>query len=212
MNCDKLNLYLYTLYRDIYYQPEDEGHTDWAQLVIDEMCPKVNTVLDVGCGTAFCEPIFAKKGISYVGCTLGEEDLLEAKDKDRRVFLSDMSDIDVPDNSTDLIFARHVLEHSPMPIITLMEWHRVSSKYLLLVMPSPEYWTYAGKNHYNVANKDLLWNWFDVSNWNVVDQKDFMTSNKLFMKHYMPQVKDRSKVTYPGRPIPVEYWYLLEAK
>jgi hypothetical protein len=39
------------------------------------------------------------------------------------------------DKSFDLVWARHALEHSPMPVFALMEWKRVSKKYLLIVVP-----------------------------------------------------------------------------
>lgn len=210
MNSIKLQRYLDKLYRDIYPQPDDPGHTDWAQHAVDVLCPEISTVLDVGCGVGFCAPLFLDRGISYIGCTLGEEDYRDAVKARYNVFLSDMSDIKMDDNSVDMVFARHVLEHSPMPIISLMEWHRVSRKYLFLIMPAPEFWTYRGKNHYYVMNKDQLWNLFEIVGWSVVKDQDFMTSDTLFMKHYLPEQKDRSKVVYPGRPIPVEYWYLLQ--
>jgi len=49
------------------------------------------------------------------------------------------------DNSFDLVWARHALEHSPMPFFALLEWHRVTKKYLLIILPEPtpyiaEYW------------------------------------------------------------------------
>lgn len=211
MNTEKLYVYISRLYKQIYPQPEDAGHTAWAKYVIDTFCPLVNTVLDVGCGTGFCEPLFLAKGIKYTGCTLGIEDLKEAGYRGRHVVSCDMSDLKFPDNRFDMIFARHTLEHSPMPVLTLMEWQRVAKK-LLLVMPAPEYWTYRGQNHYSVANKEQLWNWFDVSGWEVIEHKDFMTSDPVFVEYYMPEVKDRSEVKYPGAPIPVEYWIYLEAK
>lgn len=212
MNLDKLYTHISKLYEQIYPQPEDAGHTAWAKYVIDVLCPEINTVLDVGCGTGFCQPLFTSRKIRYMGCTLGITDLKEAGWRGRKVVSCDMSDLNFPDGHFDMIFARHTLEHSPMPIITLMEWKRVSKQYLLLVMPAPEYWTYRGVNHYSVANKEQLWHWFNIAGWEVLEHRDFMTSDPLFMEYYLPEQKDRSQVKYPGAPIPVEYWFLLEAK
>ena len=39
------------------------------------------------------------------------------------------------DKFFDLIWARHALEHSPMPFFALREWMRVSKKYLLIIIP-----------------------------------------------------------------------------
>ena len=40
-----------------------------------------------------------------------------------------------------------------MPLLTLMEWHRVAKKYLMLILPNPDYYTYLGRNHYSVMDK-----------------------------------------------------------
>jgi len=171
-------------------------------------------VLDVGCGTGFCADKFQELGFQYYGITASYADYKEARDQDRNVRIGDMSYIPKDDESFDLVFARHVLEHSPFPIITLMEWWRVSKKYLLLVAPAPDYWGWGGKNHYSIANKDQLWWWLRRAGWKVVQDRDFTTSDNAFVKHYADNVKrmrdGESPIPHSGAPKIVEYRFLCE--
>jgi hypothetical protein len=80
----------------------------------------------------------------------------------------DFSFLDYPDNSFDLIFSRHSLEHSPMPLLTLMEWARVGANWLGLVLPAPEWYTYKGLNHYSVMNFEQVQVMLDVAGWHVM--------------------------------------------
>ena len=169
--------YLTDLLGDIYEQPEDEGHTLLAKEVITLWANRLTgckNVLDVGCGTGFCEPMFEEYGIEYTGVCLGN-DLELAKQSNRNVKKMDFSFLDFADNSFDLVWSRHSLEHSPMPILTLMEWHRVARNWLGLVIPAAEHWKYNGVNHYSVmtlpqalailprAGWNVMWN--DIKYW-----------------------------------------------
>lgn len=144
------------LQEDIYPQPEDEVHAGWAADVINSWMPLVplaQTVLDVGCGQAFVQPLFEQFEKKYTGVTIGGDAAI-AKEMGRNVLEMDYNFLDFPDDSFDLIFSRHSLEHSPFPLLTLMEWHRVAKSRLILVLPNPEYWGWAGRNHYSVMHKD----------------------------------------------------------
>ena len=68
----------------------------------------------------------------------------------------DFSFLEFEDDMFDCVISRHSLEHSPMPILTLMEWHRVAKSYLCLVMPNPSKFGYVGKNHYAVMPKQQI--------------------------------------------------------
>lgn len=165
-----IDQYINKLYADIYPQPEDDGHTRLAKHAIDDWMSKMTTcrsVLDVGCGTGFCQAMFESWGMGYEGICLGE-DFLVAQRLGRNVKKMDFSFLEYPDNSFDLIFARHSLEHSPMPLLTLMEWARVSGNWLGVIVPTPEWFTFKGKNHYLVMEMDQLKQLLDVSGWNVM--------------------------------------------
>lgn len=194
----RIDQYVTKLYKDIYLQPEDTGHTTLAQKVIDHwmsMMTTCHSVLDVGCGTGFCQPMFERWGKTYEGVCLGD-DYIDANNHGRNVKNMDFSFLDYPDESFDFIFSRHSFEHSPMPILTLMEWNRVSKAWLGLVVPAPEWYTYRGRNHYSVMNQEQLRMILIASGWNVlweeVDSLEFNVETHEMRPH--------------------EYWFMCEKK
>lgn len=183
--------YLNILAGDIYEQPEDKGHTALAQSVIDLWMSRLTTcksVLDVGAGQGFCEAMFKRWNVEYEGIALGM-DVVKAQTIGRKVNKMDYHFLEYEDDSFDLIFARHSLEHSPMPLLALMEWERVSKSWLGLVMPAPEHYTYRGLNHYSVMNDEQLLGLTDRAGW------------KVIWFEYKPTIEE-----------PQEYWVMLEKK
>jgi len=215
-NYSGLDKYIRELGKDIYSQPADEGHTAWAKDVIDDVFfdwddHGIQTVLDIGCGEGFCKSLFEQYDIHWNGITAGAKDYAKArKHGGSKVLQADMTFLStIPDESYDLVFARHVLEHSPMPLLTLMEWNRVSSKYLLLVAPASDYWGYYGKNHYSVLNKEQLWWLLRRSGWDILMQWDMMTSDEIFLDYHRKEEKDYNK-KWNGPPQVVEYRYFCK--
>lgn len=191
--------YITKLYGEIYEQPPDEGHTIQAQSVIDYWMSRMTTchsVLDVGCGYGFCQPMFGKWGVSYEGIALGT-DVIKAQELGHNVKRMDFNFLEYDDNSFDLIFARHSLEHSPMPLLTLMEWERVAASWLGIVLPAPEWYTYTGRNHYSVMNWEQILNLLDVAGWNILWKR----TNEL-----------PTNPKHPEEVIPNEYWIMCEKK
>jgi len=143
------------LLKDIYEQPNDEGHSRMAEEIISKWMPglrEIKNVLDVGCGTGFCSQYFKNYGVEYLGIAIGKPSIFPL------IFDLDYNFTDFLDETYDLIFSRHSLEHSPFPLLTLMEWHRIAKKYLMLILPEPESYTYVGKNHYSVMNpRQIKW-------------------------------------------------------
>lgn len=189
-----IEYYLNKLAGDIYLQPEDEGHTYYAKKAIDDWMSRMTTcksVLDVGSGEGFCQPFFEHWNVSYEGVCLGE-DFIVAQEKGRNVKKMDFHFLEYEDNSFDMIFARHSLEHSPMPLLALMEWERVSRFWLGIILPSPEWYGFKGKNHYSVMTQDQFENLLKPSGWKVLWN---------YADH-----RDKDGVGL----IPHEYWYVLE--
>lgn len=211
----QINEYYSKLVKSIYPQPDDPGHTAWAKDALDRVFTlykdRVNSILDVGCGTGFVQDLVS---CQYEGVTLGEQDYQDAKSENRNVKRADIHYLPYDNGSFDMVLARHTLEHSPMPIFALMEWRRVAKKYLFLIMPAPEYWTYDGKNHFSVANKDQCYVWLQNSGWMVLVDQDFKTSDVLYKEHFSDNVKraERGKPLHnvPGVPRIVEYRFLCE--
>jgi SAM-dependent methyltransferase len=188
-----IDRYLNKLAADIYPQPEDSGHTAFSNSVIDTWMSRMTScasVLDLGCGTGFSQPIFEKWNVEYEGICLGE-DYMVAKQNGRNVHKMDFHFLDYPDSSFDLLFSRHSLEHSPMPLLALMEWARVSKSWLGIVLPAPEWYGFGGRNHYSVMNKDQIENLLANSGWKTI--------------WYEVNTLERD-----GSNIPHEYWIMCE--
>lgn len=209
--------FLDALRGDIYDQPTDPGHESWTRDVLAKFMPEVllrGTVLDVGCGDGFSRiPFMNEYGFQvWIGITLDDKDIKRGTEHHRDIRKIDFSFTPFEDQTFDLIFARHALEHSPMPLLTLMEWHRICAKYLLVVLPAPDYWGEYGKNHYFVMPKQNWWCLFDRAGFKVVQEQDFTTLSSVFMDSYRPEEENRKLVKFHDRPKIVEYRYLLERK
>lgn len=163
--------YLNELGEDIYPQPPDKIHTELSKTVIDTWIPKISvkSVLDVGCGEAFCQKFFEDHGLEYLGVCLGE-DFNEAVKLGRHVLEEDFHFLPHGDETFDLIFARHALEHSPMPLLALMEWHRVGRKHLIVVLPKPKFWLFVGRNHYSVVTDSQAKFLLHRSGWEIIEE------------------------------------------
>jgi len=193
--------YIYELYGDIYSQPEDSGHSDLSLQIINHWMSHLGTVqnvLDVGCGEGFAQPMFEYWKASYTGTCLGN-DYMIAKEKGRNVVMVDFNFLTFDDESFDLVFSRHSLEHSPMPLLTLMEWHRVARKWLGLVLPNPNHFTYVGRNHYSVFDPHQIVWLLRRAGWKVIDyQADEQEYRFLCEKH--PRISYEGYVDAPLDP------------
>jgi len=166
--------YLNTLSNQVYPQPPDPGHQAMMDDIINKWLSKLtvlNSVLDVGCGQGQAFPTLSQYARRIEGVTLGT-DVGVCRAKGLKVHKADMSFLPYPDQEFDLIFARHVLEHSPMPLVSLMEWRRVSRQWLALILPNPVHYGYVGKNHYYVLVKEQAKNLLANANWRVIWEAD----------------------------------------
>lgn len=166
--------YLNILAGDIYPQPPDEGHQKMLENICSQWLPvltNLNSILDVGCGQGQAFPTLQQYASRVEGVTLGPDfDICRANGLD--VKSADMSFLPYDDKEFDLIFGRHVLEHSPAPLLALMEWWRVSEQWLMLIMPDPKHYGYIGKNHYYVLNREQIDNILDRAGWRPIWRDD----------------------------------------
>ena len=194
------NGYLDELMDDVYPSPADDGHTALLTNYMGrwgKYFKGAKNVLDVGCGDdAIAEPFFRGLGISYLGISIGANvDLLASKG--RCVVNTDFNFLsDFVSESFDLVFSRHSLEHSPAPLLSLMEWHRVSSKYLGLIVPNPADTTFVGRNHYSVANSHQMVWWLRRAGWKIEIAR-FTKSELQFVCTKMPRISYEGFVKAP---------------
>ena len=192
----RFDQYYESLCGDVRAQPPDMAHSEWAIqsalwfLDSDEAgvsgSASALKILDVGCGQGFMQPVFASRGIEWTGVTIGEDYEIASKTYPGRVRNADMTFLPFEDGEFDLVFARHVLEHSPFPVITLMEWRRVATKALCLVAPSPDYWLWYGQNHYSMTSDIGMEWWLRRAGWMPKTKIVFHSRHDSFLKHLKP--------------------------
>jgi ubiquinone/menaquinone biosynthesis C-methylase UbiE len=150
-------------------QVYDEGHSDFHQDItqdvvakfIDPMdLPKTASVMDLGCGPGyFLDAMKSRNYTNVTGVTLSIEDANTCLGKGHSILRSDMNFLSVGDESQDLLFCRHSLEHSPFPYITLLEYNRVLKPqgYLYVEVPQPncDHPHENNRNHYSIMDRTM---------------------------------------------------------
>jgi Flp pilus assembly protein TadD/glycosyltransferase involved in cell wall biosynthesis len=148
----------------VYPEVSSGLHSDITRQVIDKLVnmfafDKNIKILDIGCGQGPALDAFSKLGFTPSGITLGDEDVNVCRQKGYDVRKMDQSFLDFSDNEFDLIWARHVLEHSVMPLLTLMEYHRVMKPGALVYIEVPGGGTVChhetNPNHYSVLSATM---------------------------------------------------------
>jgi len=158
----RLEHFLDKLAADVYPEIPSELHSEItlkALQKLEEFLPLQEgmKVLDVGCGQGPALEYFRSRRTDYLGVTLGEEDIVACRAKGYRVEKMDQSFLAVDNNSQDLLWARHVIEHSVFPLFTLHEFNRVlrPGGLLYLEVPAPETSCHHERNpnHYSVLTR-----------------------------------------------------------
>lgn len=171
-----------SLQKQIYQENNSPDHIKAAQEIVREFCldMEIESVIELGCGQAPVLDEFKKLGKRTLGVTLGGESL------DHEVVREDMHFTKIAGQTADLVVARHALEHSPMPLILLMEMARMSRRYALVVVPVPDSRMINHSNHYSVFPKEN-WEWlFKLSGWQILKfkQADFSVELDYTYKEY----------------------------
>ncbi len=126
-----------------YPEPVTDGHsmiTSFSFGRIRDLLPINAEVLDVGCGQGPALDLFRKYGFQAIGIDVNEVNLAACREAGHFVYHMDQNQLTLQDNKFDLVWARHVLEHSPIPFWTLHEFHRVlkPNSILYVEVPAPD--------------------------------------------------------------------------
>lgn len=181
-NLARLEQFLDRLAADVYPEMPSELHSEItlrALQKLEEYLPihEGIKVLDVGCGQGPALEYFSRRRTDYLGVTLGEEDIAACRAKGYRVEKMDQSFLAVDDSSQDLLWARHVIEHSVFPFFTLHEFNRVlrPGGLLYLEVPAPETSCHHERNpnHYSVLTKGSWSSLLERSGFKILCNADY---------------------------------------
>jgi 2-polyprenyl-3-methyl-5-hydroxy-6-metoxy-1,4-benzoquinol methylase len=149
---------------DVYPEPPSDTHRFITRQMLERLLLKYplvenGQVLDVGCGQGLAMEMFGNRGVNAIGIALDDEDLSICRSKGHEVLRMDQSFLNFDDESFDLIWCRHCLEHSFMPYFTLTQFYRVlkPSGYMYIEVPAPDTASnhQRNKNHYSVLGKSM---------------------------------------------------------
>lgn len=184
-NSLRLGEFLERLDRHVYPEIPSELHSDISRRAIARLAEleplqRGTRVLDVGCGQGPALEIFDQMGVTAVGITLGEKDLSECRAQGFTVARMDQSFLDFEDNTFDIVYARHVVEHSIFPFFTLHEFYRVMrhSGILYLEVPAPDTDCHHERNpnHYSVLSQSAWCSLLERTGFSIIDSVSYRFS------------------------------------
>ena len=162
------NEWLYTAH--IYDEGDSQFHKELTAQVVNTYIDPLNLdknakIIDLGCGPGyFLDEMKSRNFTNVVGVTLSLGDIAICENKGHSIKKFDLSFLPqsegYTDESVDLIFLRHALEHSPYPIFSLMEYNRIlkhSAKiYIEVPQPDCERRHEFNLNHYSIFGHNQL--------------------------------------------------------
>jgi SAM-dependent methyltransferase len=177
----RLDRFLDGLLGDLYPEPPGGPHVSITASMIRRLSEEGilrsgQRVLDVGCGQGLALPQFAALGVAATGLTLGPDfDVCRAKGF--AVHSMDQSFLEFADAEFDVLWCRHVLEHSVFPLFTLTQYRRVLKPggHAYVEVPAPETSRRHedNPNHYSVLGKSMWQSLFQRAGFSIAWVADF---------------------------------------
>jgi len=178
----RLDAFLDQRLDDIY--PEPTGNV--SEIVIEKMVPDIIShygiqtgakVLDVGCGNGLALQAFRLAGCDPIGIGFGKEAQM-CRDEGFEIIEQDMSFLDFPEQKFDVVWCRHVLEHSIIPFFTLSEMFRILKPGGVFYMEVPSPGTSSkhetNPNHYSVLTQEMWLSLIQRIGYRVVRSNKFL--------------------------------------
>ncbi len=134
----------------------------WAEVVKPALPGGSLSILDVGAGDGFAMELFERAGHRATGVNYTNEDRLACLEKNLCCVQGDMHELSFWEDDFDLVWARHVLEHSPFPMRALCEIHKVLKPgglfYVEVPAPGTACEHESNPNHFSVFTQKA-WGW-----------------------------------------------------
>ena len=127
-------------------EPYTEHHAQAARELLEDWlpyCGEGGTFLDVGCGTGWLREYVGKLGWQYTGMSL----------QDGADIRGDMH-FDLVNGEFDVVFCRHMVEHSPMPILAVVKLYEFTRPrgWCIIVTPTPPHYA-DWPQHFSVMSR-----------------------------------------------------------
>ncbi|MBL0372657.1 class I SAM-dependent methyltransferase [Rhizobium sp. KVB221] len=159
----RFDKFLKGLWSDVYPEYTSTLHDQitasvWQRVKETYPIPAGAKVLDVGCGQGVALKHFAADNLDAIGIAIGE-DVNICRQQGFNAVEMDLSFLEFADESFDLVWCRHVLEHSVFPLFSLAETYRVLKPggVLYMEVPAPDTASrhQTNPNHYSVLGKSM---------------------------------------------------------
>jgi len=118
--------FLEDIKKDVYLEPSanDTFIIDGINS-IKPLMKEGDTVLDIGCGLGFATRQFVKDGYKCTGITMNIDEQISADRYGLDVRIMDMHFMQFDNESFNVIWARHCLEHSPLPLYVIRQCYEL---------------------------------------------------------------------------------------
>lgn len=146
-----------------YSEPRSSGHDQITEAMAPQIAKLLSpgaAILDVGSGQGPALEWFKARGFVSIGIDINRDNLKACFE--RGLDLVECDQNDMPEEFTgkfDCVWARHVIEHSPVPFFTLQEFFRVLKPggILYLEVPAPDTSAVheSNPNHYSVMGAQM---------------------------------------------------------
>ena len=145
---------------EIYDEPRTPGHDTITAQMAAEVAKHLKpgaSILDVGCGQGAALEWFRDHGFRPVGISANAAEVAVLRQRGFSAYVRDMHYL-IP-FYTDCIWARHVLEHSPVPFYLLTEFRErlYRGGILYVEVPAPDTACHheANPNHYSILGLEM---------------------------------------------------------
>lgn len=200
----KLKFYLDHVQSQVYSEGtspmHETGTRDSVERFIDPLrLPQDCVILDLGCGAGYFLDLMRDRGYHRViGITLSRDDAVMCQTKGHQVRLADINFLPDKDETVDLLWCRHSLEHSPFPYFSLIEYNRVLRPggvlYIEVPQPGCDRPHETNPNHYSILTRAMWLSllqrtgfdvaWYDVNTpIRLADQTELMEKYYVFVCH-----------------------------